>query len=120
MAVARRLTDAILLKAWTEEQISALVYEDEAIRSQVLSLALSEGMEGRPEWDSGADSTRERMRKVALANLNLIVEGELRSRGENHGAGRNPHTRVGSVRTERTPHTFIFASTKAQQRRGGF
>lgn len=120
LAVARRLADAVLLKAWNEEQISVLVYQDESIRSQVLSLAMSEGMEGRPEWDNGADGPRERMRKNALANLELIVKGELRSRGENHGAGTNPHTRLGSVRTERTPHTFVFAGTKSHPRRGGF
>lgn len=115
----RRIADALLLKAWSETQIETLIAEDEAIRGAVLDLILSEGMAGRMEWDVPG-GPRSSLRKNGMETLKLLAEAELRSIAENHGAGTNPHTRRASVRTERNPHTFIFAPSKAQPRRGGF
>jgi hypothetical protein len=119
LSVARRVADALLLAAWSQEQIEVLVTEDDAVRSAILDLALSEGMKGKLEWDV-AGGVRERMRKAAIENLNLLAQGKLRSVAEAAGAGRNPHTKPGEVNTQRTPHTFIFAPTKARPNRGGF
>lgn len=119
ISAARRIADAILLKAWTAAQIEILVAEDDAIRAAILDIALSEGMAGRPQWDT-PDGPRYRMKKSAIENLSLLAQGHLRSVGEAAGAGRNPHTRSGRVNTERTPHTFVFAPSRSKPTRGGF
>lgn len=114
----RRIGDAVLLTAWTLDQINELVANDDAVRSAMLSLALSEGMEGRIEWDSDGGQ-RERLRKSALETLKLLAKAEERSVAETT-AGRNPHSSIGRVNTRTTPNTFVFAPTRSQPRRGGF
>jgi hypothetical protein len=114
----RRIADAILLAAWSQEQIETLVQEDAAIRSAVLKLVLAAGMEGRPEWDSEG-GYRDRLFKSATTTLDLLVKAQLRSVGERE-AGENPHASVGRVTHARDPHSFMFASTRGVPRRGGF
>jgi hypothetical protein len=118
LRAGRRIGDAVLLTAWTVEQISELVANDDAVRSAMLSLAMSEGMEGRIEWDSDG-GPRERMRKAALETLRLLAKAEERSVAERK-AGANPHASVGRVNTRTSPNTFVFAPSRSQPRRGGF
>lgn len=118
ISVARRLADGVMLAAWSEAQIVTLVAEDDAIRSAVLDLVMSEGMKGRLEWDTEG-GPRDRLRKAGLENLKLLAQAQLRSVGESK-AGVNPHVKAASARTERNPHTFVFAPSKARPVRGGF
>lgn len=114
----RRIADSVLLAAWSQEQIETLVAEDDAVRGSALDLVLSEGMAGKLEWDVEGGA-RDRLRKAALENLRMLVKGEQRSTAEKT-AGANPHIRAGRVNTQRTPHTFIFAPSRAKPRPGGF
>lgn len=115
---ARRIGDAVLLKAWSAEQIETLVSEDSAIRTEILKLVLAEGMLAHLEWED-PNGTRRALRKEALDALDLLVKAELRSRAEAI-AGENPHATSIKVRTQRTPHTFVFAPSAAKPNRGGF
>ena len=119
LSAGRRIADAILMAAWTPAQIEVLMDEDDAVRNAALDLAMSEGMVGRMEWEV-AGGPRETLRKSAIETLKMLAQGQLRSIGEANGAGVNPHLKRASVHTERVPHTFVFASSKALPTRGGF
>lgn len=115
-AVATRLGEAVLLKAWTAEQIRGLVAEDEAIKSAFCKLAMYEGADGKPEW-MGEGRPYASLRKNALETLELLVKAELRSRAE-ATVGANPN-RKGSVSSPDSPQ-FMFAPSKGRPRPGGY
>lgn len=118
-SVARAFADAVLLKAWTLEEIETLILEDPAIKSGVLDLVLAQGMKGRLMWDT-KDGPRETFFKSGMNTLNLVVDGQLRSRAESRGVTKNPHVSMGRVNTQRTPHEFVFAPSRSRPIRGGF
>jgi hypothetical protein len=122
ISTARRIADAILLTAWNQQQIETIVAEDDAVRSAILDIALSEGMVGRLEWDSD-NGPREKLKKQAVDTLKLLAQCQLRSIAETRGAGENPHGRMGAVRNDRSAargKDFVFAPSKNNPSRGGF
>ena len=116
-AVATRLGSAVLMKAWADPVARAtLVAEDEAVKSAFCDLAMFEGMKGKPQW-SGQGAPYANLRKDALANLELLVLGQLRSEAEPK-EGANPNRR-GNITTPDCP-ARMFAPTAGRPRPGGY
>jgi hypothetical protein len=113
---ASRQADAVLLKAWTVDQVPLLVAEDEAVWSAVCELAMAHGTEGKPEW-SGDGAPFEDLRRRALEMLEMLAKAQLRSRGE-AVAGANPNVK-GSVSSVESP-AFMFAPSRGRPKPGGF
>jgi hypothetical protein len=117
IAIARRLGDAQLLKAWNLAQIETLIVEDAAIRALMCRLIIAEGGQGKLEWSG--DPTQnpfDLLEKKVLAQLGAIALGQLRSAGESV-AGANPNI-AGDVST--TCPKRMFAPTREQPRRRGY
>ena len=115
--VATRQADAVLMKAWPDRAARALlVAEDDAIKSALCDLAMFEGMKGKPQW-SGQGAPYAGLRKDALAMLELLVIGQLRSDGEAK-AGGNPN-RKGNITSPDCPQ-FMFAPNARRPRPGGY
>jgi phage gp36-like protein len=115
---ASRLADTVLMQAWPLASIPTLVAEDDSVLDAICDIALAEGMIARVEW-AGDETPYVKLRKDALTRLGLVATAKLRSAGETV-AGKNPHLSMGKVSTQRTPHTFVFAPSRAKPRRGGF
>jgi hypothetical protein len=115
-AVATRQAEAVLLKAWSLEQMAGLVAEDEAIKSALCDLAMAEGVKGKPEW-MGEGRPYATLRKDALTTLEMLAKAELRTRAE-RTVGANPNRRgnVGSGDCR----AFTFAPARDGSRRGGY
>lgn len=115
-AAASRQADAILLKAWTSDQIPTLVADDEAVQTAVCRLAMAIGGDGRPEW-TGDGAPFNGAAKDARAELELLAKAQLRSRAE-ATAGSNPNVR-GTVASPETP-AFMFSPSRNRPKPGGF
>lgn len=116
-AVATRQGESVLLKAWPAESIPALVRDDEAVKSALCDLAMFEGVKGKPQW-SGQGAPYANLRKDALAALELLALGQLRSIAEKGPAGANPN-RKGNIASPDSP-PFMFAPSRARPRPGGY
>lgn len=114
---ASRRAEAILLRAWTLEQIDVLFAEDDSIVAESCRLAIAFGVDGKTEW-SGQGAPYQGAEKAALAALRDLTDAETRSRAESLGAGTNP-TIKGSIGTPREP-AYVFANSINQTRRGGY
>jgi hypothetical protein len=116
-AVATRQGESVCLKAWPAERIPTLVAEDEAVKSAFCDLAMFEGVKGKPQW-SGPGAPYANLRKDALASLELLAAGQLRSIAEGKGAGANPN-RKGNIASPDCPPR-MFAPTRARPKPGGY
>jgi hypothetical protein len=117
-AVATRIGQAVLLKGWPDaSHHEALVADDEAVKSALCEIAMFEGMKGKPQW-SGQGSPYFTLRKDALAVLELLVQGQLRSVAEKGTAGANPNRR-GNITSPDCPQ-FVFAPSNRRPRPGGY
>lgn len=115
---ASRQADAILLGAFSLDQIATLVTEDQAVLDAVCDIAMAEGMKARFEW-AGDSTPYTTLASEAKKVLKEVASARLRSAGETV-AGANPNARAGLVSTERSPHTFIVAPSRSRPVRGGF
>jgi hypothetical protein len=106
---------ALLLKAWSEEQIVTLAFEDPAVKHAICGLAMAIGAAAKPEW-SGEGRPYAGLEKQSISWLKELAAAHIRSRGEAQGAGTNP-TIAG--RTNKPTPQYIFAETKGK-RPGGY
>lgn len=113
---ASRRAESLLLRAWTDEQITKLFEEDEAVVAATCGLALFYGVEGKTEW-TGQGAPYEGLERRCLAELRDLADGKSRSRGEAEGAGTNP-TITG--RSNVPCPQYVFATSAKQPRRGGY
>lgn len=116
--VASRRAEAILLRAWSLEQIDVLFEEDEAVKFFTVQLTLAYGAAAKPEW------TREGgpyagLEQTALKALKDLADAQVRSRAETNGAGGNPVLK-GNISTPNGPGNFVFAATRGRPNRGGY
>lgn len=115
--VATRQAQAVLIKGWPDSsQHADLVAEDDAIKSALCDLAMFEGMKGKAAW-SGEGAPYSTLRKDALAMLELLVQGQLRSVAEAK-AGKNPNV-AGRITSPDCPE-FMFAPSQRRPRPGGY
>lgn len=114
-SVASSQATAILLKAWTEEQIVTLVSQDAAVKHAICGLAMAIGAEAKPEW-SGEGRPFAGVEERSVKWLKELAGAHIRSRGEANGAGTNP-TIAG--RTNKPTPQYMFAETKGK-RPGGY
>lgn len=116
--VATRRAEAILRRAWPgNEQLDALFAEDSAVRWAAASLALVQGVQGKPQW-TGPGAPYEGLEKTALKTLDDLAKANTRSRAEANGAGQNPLVK-GSISSPEQPQ-YVFAASKSNPRRGGY
>lgn len=115
-SVGCRQADAILLKAWSRDELETLVLGDDGILDAVCDLVLAHGMKGKPEWSSGEGTIYANLKRDALASLQLFVTGQQRSRAE-ADAGANPNIR--GRRTVPCPQ-FVFAPSRRNPKPGGY
>jgi hypothetical protein len=107
----------VLIKAWPDPVARAvLIAEDDAVKSALVDLAMFEGMKGKPQW-SGTGAPYATLRKDALAMLELLAQGQLRSAAEPK-AGANPN-RKGNITSPDNPPR-MFAPTNARPKPGGY
>ena len=116
-SVGCRQADSILLKAWEDDNLAALVAGDDAIRLAVCSRVMAVGVLGKPEW-SGEGAPYAQLKKDALATLQLLATAQLRSRAEKTGGGANPNAK-GSIGSAACPQ-FVFAPSLRNPRPGGY
>lgn len=114
--VASRMAQAILLKAWSEEQIAELVDKDDAVKDAICDLAVAHGASKKAEW-SGQDRPYAGLDKAARDTLELLVKAKLRSVGEKT-AGGNPNVK-GSIGSGVDPQ-YMFAPSKKRPYPGGY
>lgn len=114
--VASRMAEAILLKAWSEEQIAELVARDEAVKDAICDLAVAHGAKAKPEW-TGQDRPYAGLEKQARETLELLAKAQLRSVGEKT-AGSNPNVK-GSIGSGVEPQ-YMFAPSKKRPYPGGY
>jgi hypothetical protein len=106
---------ALLLPAWTEEQIVTIAAEDPAVKHAICQLVMAIGTEGKPEW-SGEGRPYAGLEDRARKWLKDLAAAAIRSRAEAQGAGQNQTIRG---RTNKPTPQYIFAETKGK-RPGGY
>lgn len=117
LAIARRMGDAQLLKAWTLAQIETLVVEDVAIRALMCRLTIAVGGQAKIEWAGDpSQNPFALLEKNTISALGSIALGQTRSAGESV-AGANPNI---SGSTTTTCPKRMFAPTREHPRRGGY
>jgi len=113
---ASRQGEAILLRAFTRDQIATLVAEDAAVKGAFCKLVLAAGCEGRAEW-SGQGAPYTGLYEKARQMLRDIADAELRSPAEAKAGANTTH--LPRVQTAESP-AFMYQSTRGNRSGGGF